>query len=70
MFHLDISGRDIKELHSENILFIFVRLDKSHFDISGNEAKLLQLENIFSILKVLSVSQFEISGKFFNKIHS
>ena len=36
IFHLDISGNDIKELHLANIAIISVTLDVFHFDISGN----------------------------------
>ena len=35
VFHFDISGRVINELHPENILFISIRSLVFHLDISG-----------------------------------
>ena len=46
VFHLDISGKDIKELHPLNIPLILVTLFVFHLDISGNDDKDEQLENI------------------------
>ena len=39
VFHLDILGNDIKELHPANIWLIFVTFEVFHLDISGNDIK-------------------------------
>ena len=35
--HFDISGKDVKEVQSENKLFIFLILSVFHTDKSGNK---------------------------------
>jgi hypothetical protein len=37
VFHLDISGKDIKDLHPLNIPLILVTLFVFHLDILGND---------------------------------
>ena len=39
VFHLDISGNDIKEEHSKNKLFIFITFSVFQQEISGNDVK-------------------------------
>ena len=63
VFHLDISGKDINELHLENIPLILVTFVVFHLDISGKDINELQLENILSILVIFVVFHLDISGK-------
>ena len=37
VFHFDISGIDINELHPENIPLILLTLEILHLDISGSD---------------------------------
>ena len=46
MSHFDISGKDINELHPQNINSILVTLEVFHLDKSGNDFKETQPENI------------------------
>ena len=46
VFHLDILGKDNKDLQLENIWLILIALCTFHLDISGKDIKDLQLENI------------------------
>ena len=39
VFHFDISGKDNKDEHPENKLFIYITLFVFHFDISGKDDK-------------------------------
>ena len=39
VFHFDISGKEDKDSHLENKLFIFMTLIVLHFDISGKDVK-------------------------------
>ena len=41
VFHLDISGNDINEVHSKNKDLIPMTLEVSHLDISGNDTNKL-----------------------------
>ena len=40
VFHFDISGREIKDVQSQNVLSIVVTLFVFHFEISGKVVKL------------------------------
>ena len=62
---MDISGKDINELHSLNIPFIPylpLTLEVIHVDISGNDINDFHPENIKSILLTLNVFHVDISG--------
>ena len=41
--HLDISGKNDKDMHSSNISFIFFRFEVSHYEISGKKVNEKQL---------------------------
>ena len=43
--HFDISGKDSNELHSLNILLIFLTFEVFQFDMSGNDINELHPEN-------------------------
>ena len=73
VFHFDISGKLIKEEHSENKPSIEIILFVSHFEISGKLNNLEHPENKKLMLFNLLVFHFEISDKDFNdekKIYS
>ena len=46
VFHFDISGNDINELHSRNISLISLTFEVFHFDISDNDIIELHSRNI------------------------
>ena len=46
IFHLDISGNDFNDMHSENKLLISSTLFVSQFEISGIDLREVQLSKI------------------------
>ena len=63
VFHLDISGKEIKDIHPSNIPPISITFSVFHFDISDISDNILQPENAQLISEILDVSHLKIFGK-------
>ena len=66
IFHLEISGKLVKEEQFSNILYILINLDiddSLHLEISGKTNKDEQFLNILFISLTLETFHLEISGK-------
>ena len=57
--YLEISGNEVKFLHSQNIALIFLKLSIFQLEISDNEIKLVHLLNKYLVLFILLVFQLE-----------
>ena len=66
--HLDISGNDIKESHSQSILLINLTLEIFYIDISGKDINDLHFINKPAFSITFSVFHFDISGKVINPL--
>ena len=66
---MDISGKDIKDLHPENIWLILSIIRVPHIDISGKEINDEHPLNIEFKSEILDTFHFDISGKEINDEH-
>ena len=68
-FHLDKSGKDIKELHLQKTDTIFSKFFVSQMDISGTDSKDSHPLNKAAIFETLLIFHFDRSGNCFNLLH-
>ncbi len=61
VFHLEISGKEVKHLQMLNIYLIFITLTIFHLEISGNGKDDLYHLSIVPIVVTLEVYHYEIS---------
>ena len=62
IFHLEISGSDLSDLHPLKILFILILLLNFHFEISGINVNDEQFSKIPFNMCTFLVFHFKISG--------
>ena len=70
IFHFEISGRDLSDLHPLKILLILILFLNFHFEISGINFNDEQFTKILFKFLTLLVFHFEISGNSSNYKHS
>ena len=68
IFHLEISGKEVKLLHPENNELNSVQFLTPHLLISDMLFKLLHSLNMFPILVTFEVFEFEITSKLSKEI--